>query len=49
MLKNAPVDLKLDLLQKKMKGKFLMNTNLVRSFFGKSVFKNCWQGWNMFC
>ena len=40
MLKNAPVDLKLDLLQKrKMKGKFLMNTNLVRSFFGKSVLK----------
>ena len=39
-LKHAPNDLKSDLLQKrKMKGKFPMNNDLVRSFFGKSVLK----------
>jgi len=39
-LKHAPDDLKSDLLQKrKMKGKFLMNNDLVNSFFGENVLK----------
>lgn len=40
ILKHAPDDLKSDLFQKrKMKGKFLMNNDLVNSFFGENVLK----------